>query len=162
MCLVRSRTKRNTQEVADAIVYNPEEGTAVWKETGEDCCKVQRSDDRYDRVVIQHRDNTYVAARVFYFIMTREQPKQVDHADTNSTNNKWSNLRAATGHQNQRNRGKNSNNKSGYKGVSFMPEKNKWRATCCGKHLGLFSSPEAAHEAYVEYATANHGRFARH
>lgn len=125
MCRVRSRTKRNTQEVADAIVYNPEEGTAVWKETGEDCCKVQRSDDRYDRVVIQHRDNTYVAARVFYFIMTGEQPKQVDHADTNSTNNKW-------------------------------------RATCCGKHLGLFSSPEAAHEAYVEYATANHGQFARH
>lgn len=42
---------------------------------------------------------------------------EVDHIDLDKTNNKPSNLRVASRHDNQQNRGKNKNNTSGYKGV---------------------------------------------
>ena len=155
----RKRTARDIKAVADAIDYNPETGVAVWAGTETVCTRVDNSEGRYLRVVIQYKDNTYVAARVFYYKMTGEQPDQVDHKDTDSQNNRWVNLRAATGHQNQRNRGKNANNSSGYKGVSFMSARGKWRAVCCGKHLGVFDTAEQANTAVVEYRTREHGQF---
>ncbi len=53
-------------------------------------------------------------------------PETVDHIDQNKVNNRIENLRAATRGQNQLNIKKQSNNVSGYKGVSWY--KNKyWR-----------------------------------
>jgi hypothetical protein len=87
-----------------------------------------------------------------------------DHIDGNPLNNRRANLRIATIAENSQNRGKARTNKSGVKGVSRHRGTGKWRAVIGvnGKqiHLGLFTTPEAAHEAYTAAAEKFHGEFA--
>ena len=51
---------------------------------------------------------------------------EVDHIDKNRSNNNSSNLRWATGSDNQRNKGIAKNNSSGTPGVCFDKDKNCW------------------------------------
>jgi len=51
-----------------------------------------------------------------------------DHINRNPLDNRKSNLRTTTHSENLHNRPKQSNNTSGYKGVSFDKETGKWRA----------------------------------
>ena len=87
-----------------------------------------------------------------------------DHRDGNGLNNTRSNLRTCTHAENRRNTGVNSNNKSGFKGVSWDKSSGKWRATIMAnrkqKSLGCFTTPEAAYEAYCRAAVELHGAFA--
>jgi hypothetical protein len=63
------------------------------------------------------------------------------------------------------NRTKQSNNTSGFKGVTKAIRDGFWRAQISingkRKHIGTFSSPEEAHEAYKKEAVAHYGKFAR-
>lgn len=92
-------------------------------------------------------------------------PAEVDHIDCDRGNNRIENLRAATSQENNRNRGANKNNTSGFKGVAFEADRGKWKAHICinrkKMHLGRFDSPEAAHEAYKAAALKHFGEFAR-
>jgi hypothetical protein len=88
-----------------------------------------------------------------------------DHKNGNTLDNRRSaNLRLATFAENQRNRCIQKNNRSGFKGVSAR--NGRWRATIRTAdkkhlHLGMFSTPELAHEAYCAAAKIHHGDFAR-
>lgn len=86
----------------------------------------------------------------------------VDHIDGDGLNNRRSNLRLANRYENQRNRPKNSNNKSGCKGVSWY--NNKWVAQICvdgkNQHIGRFDKLEDACKAYNDKAKELHGEFA--
>lgn len=77
-----------------------------------------------------------------------QKPLQLDHIDKVKTNNAISNLRVVTASQNQRNTGLNSANTSGYKGVTFQKNRNKWRAFIMldgiNKHLGMFKDKSEA------------------
>lgn len=92
-------------------------------------------------------------------------PALIDHQDLDNSNNKISNLRAATKQQNEFNQPKPSNNTSGYKGVSWHSIKKQWRARTClnGKEIlfGYFDSPEEAYEVYKLKAPQIHGEFFR-
>lgn len=87
-----------------------------------------------------------------------------DHINGNGLDNRRENLRLATRSQNSINRGKQSNNKSGYKGVSWNKRDKRWTAQITiNKHiinLGGFDTPEQAYEAYKEAAKQYHGTFA--
>ena len=87
----------------------------------------------------------------------------VDHKDRNGLNNSRKNLRAATNSQNLCNRGIQSNNKSGFKGVSFHTRVGSWRAVITVKqkhiHLGYFSTPKRAGSAYDSAARKYFGSF---
>lgn len=79
--------------------------------------------------------------------------RQVDHIDGNGLNNRRGNLRIATESENNFNRDIQRNNTSGFRGVSFHRGTGKWmsQTTVKGKYhnLGLYETPEQAHEAYL-------------
>lgn len=113
-------------------------------------------------------DNKQKIARMHREIMTYSGydilNKQIDHIDGNGLNNTKSNLRIVTQSQNLQNRGKPSNNTSGYKGVSFSKIINKWEAyiTVRGHRirLGYFDTAKDAAHAYDLAAVDYHGEFA--
>jgi len=90
--------------------------------------------------------------------------EHVDHIDGNGLNNTRANLRLATKAQNAANRGKQSNNTSGFKGVYWNKHAGKWSAQIqvngTSKHLGYYISKEAAYAAYCEAAEEYFGEFA--
>lgn len=76
----------------------------------------------------------------------------VDHADRNPLNNTKANLRFVPANLNYANRGAQRNNTSGFKGVSWSSDKNKWMAQLVvsgRKHfLGYHADREDAARAY--------------
>lgn len=88
----------------------------------------------------------------------------VDHINRIRNDNRRINLRFATKSQNAINSSVNAVNTSGYKGVSYMPSKGKFRARIkfMGKeyHLGLFTCPKRAAEAYNQKAIELFGEYA--
>lgn len=89
----------------------------------------------------------------------------IDHIDGNKQNNKIENLRIATNSENLKNRSKQINNTSGFKGVSFHKNTNKFQASIKVKdkkiYLGLFVFAKDAHDAYCNAAKKYHGNFWR-
>jgi HNH endonuclease/AP2 domain len=90
---------------------------------------------------------------------------QVDHVDGDGLNNRRSNIRLATQQQNAWNRGPQSINTSGFKGVSWDKRRSKWIATIAfdGRTiaLGAFTDKLDAAKAYRDAAPKYHGEFAR-
>lgn len=88
---------------------------------------------------------------------------EVDHINGNSLDNRKENLRACSHKDNSRNRRKYSTNTSGYTGVSWHKHTQKWAAKIGvnGKwiHLGIYSNPEDAHNAYQIAAKQYFGEF---
>ena len=91
---------------------------------------------------------------------------KADHRDGDGLNNRRENLRSCSHAENLRNRGAQVNNISGLKGVSWHKQSGKWDASIRvngkGKHLGLFTTKEAAHAAYCRAAAELHGEFANY
>lgn len=90
----------------------------------------------------------------------------VDHKDRDKLNNCKANLRQATRSQNMMNREKFKNRKttSKYKGVHYVPSKNKWCATIGVDNvqitLGYFDTEEQAGHKYNLKALELHKEFA--
>ncbi|MBK9496425.1 MAG: HNH endonuclease [Xanthomonadales bacterium] len=107
----------------------------------------------------------YTAHRLAWLFVHGTFPaNMIDHINGDGEDNRIVNLREATHSDNARNRCISKRNMSGFKGVDFRPDGKKWRASICVNrkliHLGLFSTPEEAHEAYVAAAIRLHGEFA--
>jgi hypothetical protein len=94
---------------------------------------------------------------------------RIDHRNLNGLDNRKSNLRLCTNQQNCANRGKQSNNTSGYKGV-YLLAKGKakpWHARVGSRkengilHGGYFATAEEAARKYDELAVELYGEFAR-
>jgi len=90
----------------------------------------------------------------------------IDHIDGDKCNNELSNLRICSQSQNQCNRGKQANNTSGYKGVSWDKSCRKWRVKIRaeGKEIwgGYYNELEDAATAYNFLAAKYHGEFAHY
>ena len=90
----------------------------------------------------------------------------VDHIDNDGLNNTRKNIRACNNTENQRNRSKSINNKSGFKGVSWHKLQKKYQAHISDNnsrliYLGRFTCPIEAARAYNAAALIHHGEFAR-
>lgn len=85
----------------------------------------------------------------------------VDHRDGDGLNNQRYNLRKTDKKGNCANRGINSNNSSGFKGVT--KKGNKWQAQITynnkNHNLGYFDDPLEAHKAYCEAGERLHQEF---
>jgi hypothetical protein len=108
----------------------------------------------------------YLAHRLAWLYMTGGWPRRrIDHRNGTPSDNRWTNLREATGSQNISNAKRHKDSSSGLKGATWESWSGKWRSTIRsnGKtyHLGRFRTPEEAHAAYCEAAIRLNGEFAR-
>jgi hypothetical protein len=106
----------------------------------------------------------YYAHRLIWALEKGVCPEgRLDHIRRDG-NNAASNLRIATNQQNGRNRWLQTNNTSGYPGVTWEAKRGKWRAEIDADvkriHLGRFASKEEAATAYRVAALEHFGEFA--
>lgn len=98
------------------------------------------------------------------FLMKPPDDMEIDHIDGNRLNNQRSNLRFANSSQNKCNRGPRKDCKSGFKGVSWHKQLNKWTARIQTNkknvYLGVFNDIKDAILAYNDAAIKYHGQFA--
>lgn len=106
-------------------------------------------------------------AKIFMHRVILDAPDGVfvDHINGNGLDNRRANLRLATPAQNVQNSGRQSNNTSGVRGVSFHKRSRKWQAAiCCNRKrtfLGQFDTLQEASQSYATARAALHGEFGR-
>jgi hypothetical protein len=88
---------------------------------------------------------------------------QIDHINGIRNDNRLCNLRLASVAENNRNRPKQSNNTSGFKGVSFHKGTGRFHARITFQKrchsLGYFVTAQEAHQAYACAVKEMHGEF---
>ncbi|MDQ0154944.1 HNH endonuclease [Robertmurraya andreesenii] len=111
------------------------------------------------------KDGRYMKDRMHRLVLNAPKGYDVDHINGNKLDNRKCNLRIATRSQNNYNKTTQSNSSSGFKGVSWSKQRNKWRARIHVNkkeiHLGFFEYAIDAALAYNEAAIKVHGEFAR-
>jgi hypothetical protein len=160
---VKRRPRLTRARLRELLHYDQKTGQFRWRIRSGNEVRLGESAG-YLQISIRRRN--YRAHQLAWFYMTgRWGRPTIDHCDGDSTNNRWTNLRRATLSQNNANRRRPQQNTSGYKGVCFDPKCGKWKATIRKDghtiYLGLFSTPQAAHAAYVAAARKLFGEFAR-
>lgn len=92
-------------------------------------------------------------------------PDEIDHRNTDGTDNSWHNLRLADHCQNAWNKGLQKSNTSGAKGVHLRSDTKRWSASITFRNqtwrLGCFATKAEARKAYAEAAKKVHGEFHR-
>jgi hypothetical protein len=140
----------DAEDVDIVISYN-------WQTGGNERCRYAQRGIRF-----QGSRSTQMMHRL---IMPTSAGLMIDHIDGNGLNNKKSNLRIVNNAQNQMNQSMRSNNRSGFKGVSFASGSKKWKAQIehngSVEYLGLFQSAQLASAAYEAAAAELHGEFRR-
>jgi hypothetical protein len=110
-------------------------------------------------------DRLHPAHRVIFALMMGRWPEEeLDHADLNRSNNRWGNIRPASGMENRRNKAVRRDSKLGIKGVQ---ERENGRFAARIKvggqdiRLGRFGCATAARIAYARASAELHGAFGR-
>lgn len=155
-------TQKTLKEV---LHYNPDTGAFTWiksnsPRTVSGILAGNKHYEGYIRISLNNKD--YLAHRLAWLYMFGSMPKnQIDHINGNRGDNRISNLRESSRHQNQGNqRNPHSSNTSGFMGVYFDKVRNKFVATISingkNKNLGRFKTPEEAHQVYLEAKRKHH------
>ena len=121
--------------LTELLSYCSETGCFTWIAKTTKFSKVQIGDvagttsHHKGYVYIKIDGKQYAAHRLAWLYVYGELPKdQIDHINRNRSDNRIQNLRHANNAQNAINRKIRSDNKSGYRGVCFDKQKNKWRS----------------------------------
>lgn len=155
--------------LSDLLTYEPETGVLRWKVTRRSRVKagdIAGTVNKAGYIYVNVDGLPQCGHRIAWALTHGEWPDGViDHINGDPSDNRLCNLRIATHQQNIQNRKVNSNNRSGFKGVSLHKKSGRWVAwiTRGGRsvYLGLHDTPEQAHAAYVEAAKKHFGEFAR-
>ena len=175
------------EEIKELLDYNQDTGVFTWKVRGRKwfksaasnpckawntrcALKVATNAGKRGYLMISIKGKNYSAASIAWLYATGSYPKLIiDHINHDYTDNSIVNLREVSQKDNTRNQTLRVTNISGFNGVSWHKQRNKWRAFIMvdGKHhhLGLFSKINDAISARVDANKKynfheNHGRAA--
>lgn len=153
-------------KLRELLIYDPETGLFSWRSKRAPGIKAgdpAGSNRRDGYLAIRIEGTKYQSHRLAWLYVHGQIPPMLDHINGDRSDNRILNLRPATNSQNCLNRGRRSDNSSGFKGVSFERSTGKWRANCSvdgkWKSLGRFETAEAASAAYEVAASVHHGEF---
>jgi hypothetical protein len=163
------------ERLREILVYDPDTGIFLWKAPPNQRIRVGAVAgyvNHHGGRLIGIEGRYYQAHRLAWLYVDGEWPGSIswpsrglDQKNRNRDDNRLVNLHLATQSQNSGNKCRQKNNKSGYKGVSWHSGSGRWPACIKGhggnRHLGLFVTPEEAHEAYCKAVHKLHGEFAR-
>lgn len=147
------------QRLRSLLTYDPDAGTFTWRVDrggGARHGDIAGSSDQTGYVRIWIDRNRYLAHRLAWLYVHGEWPKHhLDHKNRDRSDNRISNLRQASPTQ-------NAINRKLPQGVHPVGNRFQARISVDGdrRHLGCFSTPEAAHAAYVAALRDLHGEFA--
>jgi hypothetical protein len=155
------------ERVRQALNYDPNTGIFTWADPGKTKMKIGAiagGAHNGGYRVIGIDGHIVLAHRLAWLHIHGEWPTgEIDHINQNKQDNRIANLRVATRFQNGANRGANSNNACGLRGVHWHRQSKRWRASIRlnGKvtSLGLHTTKEAASAAYQRAAAAAFGEF---
>ena len=109
---------------------------------------------------------SYLAHRLAFVCMGMQCPEHVDHADGDSDNNAFFNLRACTMMQNAQNSKVRTTSKTGIKNVHMHKATGKYRVNISvfgtKVDVGYFDDIELAELVAVEFRNKHHKEFSRH
>ncbi len=150
------------QDLKELFKYNPETGSFI------------RFDGYFGQIdrtywYIVYGNERFQVHRLIWKLWHNEEPDQIDHINGDGLDNRLINLRNVNHITNCRNQKKKKNNTSGFNGVVYHKEADKWMARVKinykGIHIGLYNTPQEAKEArdefiktfYPDHFTERHG-----
>jgi HNH endonuclease/AP2 domain len=162
------------EQLREELYFDEEEGCFYWKHA-------RGGPERIDADGVTNRAGTirkdgyvgisalgfkYLVHRLAWFYVKGVWPEHwLDHKNGDRTDNRIENLREASALQNSRNTPLRSDNRSGYKGVSYDKVRKKWVSRIVVNYrqnvLGYFDNMEDAIAAYGRASVEHHGDFAR-
>ena len=115
-------------------------------------------------VYISLNNKSYRAHRLVWLYLYGAFPiSNLDHINCIRNDNRLANLRICNNQQNGFNSKIQSRNKFGLKGVKQIGNRFAGKVTHNYKtiHLGMYATPEKAHQAYLNYVESQHPSFSR-
>ena len=148
------------EKLKSILNYNKETGIFNWKISMKGTCQGtiagNTRPDKYQRIVIDGK--YYYSHRLAWMYVYGNFPEtNIDHINRNPNDNRIKNLRLATTKQNLENTSISKKNKTGFKGVCWDKQKNKFRASITHNkkliHIGFFANAKDASVAYDKKAS---------
>lgn len=152
------------ERLLELLEYDPLTGVFTWKlvdRKNRNKCGIAgtRNGKGYIQITVDRK--IYLAHRLAWFYMFQEWPDRLDHEDRHKDHNWVTNLRLASGVQNNGNIQETAGNKTGFRGVA--PYGKKFSAYIRHNrkviYLGMHDTAEAAHEVYKQKHLELHGEF---
>lgn len=117
-------------------------------------------------ILIRLQNRQAMAHRIAWAMVYGAWPTlSIDHINRVRNDNRIANLREVSRTKNSWNSARRIDNTSGFTGVGFHKQRQKWRARIINngreQHLGFFDSEIAAAAAYAQAAQQARGEFAR-
>ena len=152
--MIYAKELRKISSYRDGLLYRNDTGS----------CMGGIGVDGYWKIKIKGK--SYLAHRLIWLHAFGEWPKEeIDHIDGNPSNNRLENLRIASHKQNCGNRRKNKNNTSGYSGVKYRKDCERFQAVIkmdgITRHLGYYDTPQEAAAAWIQFSIDYRGEFHR-
>lgn len=158
------------ERLRELVDYDPETGVMRWRVARGNHVSagdIISSKNTHGYLKAQIDGPRYLVHRLAWLYMYGVWPPiSIDHVNGDITDNRIANLRLATAFQQRGNSALRGKNTSGETGVCWRAERRKWRAHIMvagkQKHLGDFTTKEAAIAARRHAAECAFGEFAAH
>jgi uncharacterized membrane protein len=162
------KTAITHERLREVLDYDPETGIFTWRVSRGKAKKgsVAGRINQTTGYVEIGLDGALIGAHIFAWLyMTGEWPPNlIDHKNRKRPDNRWENLRPSDYSKNRKNAKLNSNNTSGYPGVTYLKRSGKWRAVLKKwgrtRHLGEFATREEAILRRKQEDAVHFGEFA--